>query len=282
MTLENIDGIKVFIIESLRNGDKKTGEDLKDNLRQIWYDQNLISDFDCQYTYVHDSNDLICTIMDIEKQVKKCNKLPILQIECHGSSDGLQLGSMEMITWKELFNYIRPINIASYNLLMLNLSMCNGETVIRYIDPTQRAPFRAVTGPIGEVLPEVLEKAWLCFYENYIKSLTEDYGLHKLAQLSGLIYYTQEYIFDAYYDLANQDPELFEALRKKELYEMYVAEGPLLIDPKVYSLWVAKEQAKIKEKYRSMFCYDDLKSLQQEVYNEKRHRFQCSSRCLVC
>ena len=70
MTLENIDGIKVFIIESLRNGDKKTGEDLKDNLRQIWYDQNLISDFDCQYTYVHDSNDLICTIMDIEKQVK--------------------------------------------------------------------------------------------------------------------------------------------------------------------------------------------------------------------
>lgn len=45
MTLENIDGIKVFIIESLRNGDKKTGEDLKDNLRQIWYDQNLISVF---------------------------------------------------------------------------------------------------------------------------------------------------------------------------------------------------------------------------------------------
>ena len=59
----------------------------------------------------------------------------------------------------------------------------------------------------------------------------------------GLIYYTQEFIFDAYYDLANQNPELFEALRKKELYEMYVAEGPLLIDPKVHSLWVAKKQA---------------------------------------
>ena len=53
MTLEKLDGIKVFIIESLRNGDHKTGEDLKDNLRQIWYDQNLLSDFDCQYNYVH-------------------------------------------------------------------------------------------------------------------------------------------------------------------------------------------------------------------------------------
>lgn len=152
---------------------------------------------------------------------------------------------MEMATWKELFNYIRPINIASYNLLMLNLSMCNGEAVIRYIDPTQRAPFRAVTGPIGEVLPEVLEKARLFFYVNYMKSLTEDYGLYKLAQSSGLIYYTQEFIFGAYYDLANQNPELFEALRKKELYEMYVAEGPLLIDPKVHSLWVAKKTSKI-------------------------------------
>lgn len=268
MILEKLDGIKVFIIESLRKGDQKTGEDLKDNLRQIWYDQNLLSNFDCQYDYVHDSNDLIHTIKDIEKQVATSNKLPILQIECHGSSKGLQLGSMEMVIWKDLFNYIRPINIASYNLLMLNLSMCNGETVIRYIDPTQRAPFRAVTGPIGEVLPEVLEKAWLCFYENYMKSLTEDYGLHKLTQSSGLIYYTQEFIFDAYYDLANQEPELFEALRKKELYEMYLAEGPLLIDPKVHSQWVAREQAKVKEKYRSMFCFDDLKSLQQEAYNK--------------
>lgn len=49
---------------------------------------------------------------------------------------------------------------------------------------------------------------------------------------------------------------------------MYVAEGPLLIDPKVYSIWVAKEHAKIKEKYRSLFCFDDLKSLQQEDYNK--------------
>ena len=268
MTLEKLDGIKVFIIESLRKGDKKTGEDLKDHLRQIWYDQNLLSNFDCQYAYVHGSNDLITTIKDIEKQVTTSNKLPILQIECHGSPDGLQLGSSEIVIWKDLFNYIRPINIASYNLLMLNLSMCNGDTVIRYIDPTQRAPFRAVTGPIGKVLPEVLEKAWLCFYENYMKSLTEDYGFHKLAQSSGLIYYTQEFIFDAYYDLANQDPELFELMRKKELYEMFLAEGPLLIVPKGHSLWVAREQAKVKEKYRPMFCFDDLKSLQQETYNK--------------
>lgn len=268
MVLENLDGIKVYIIESLSNKDKRTGEDLKDNLRQIWYDQGLLSDFECQYNYVHDVAEFMCAIDEIEKQVEANNKLPILQIECHGSSDGLQLESSEMVIWKDLFSYIRPVNIASYNLLLLNLSMCNGETVIRYIDPTQRAPFRAVTGPIGEVKPIALEKVWLNFYENYMNSMKEDYGLNKLSQSSGLIYYTQEFIFDTYYDLANQDPELFDFLRKKELYEMFLAEGPLFIDPKMHSLWVAKEQAKIKEKYRSLFCFDDLKCLNQETHEK--------------
>ena len=85
MTIENLDGIKVFIIESLRNGDKKTGEDLKDNLRQIWCDQNLIYNFDCQYTYAHDSNGLICAIKDIEKQVTTSNMLPILMREIYSA-----------------------------------------------------------------------------------------------------------------------------------------------------------------------------------------------------
>lgn len=258
MVLENIDGLKVYIIESLHNEDKRTGEDLKDILRQIWYDQDLLSNFDYQYNYVHDLKEFTCIIEEIKKQVIANNKLPILQIECHGSSDGLQLESFEMVRWEKLFNYIRPVNIASFNLLMLNLSMCNGDAVIRYIDPTQRAPFRAVIGPIGEVKPDALEKAWLNFYEKYMTFLREESGFNKLAQSSGLIYYSQEFIFDAHYDLANQDPELFEALIKKELYEIYVAEGPLSIDPKAHSLWVANKQAKIKEKYRSLFCYDDL------------------------
>ena len=45
------------------------------------------------------------------------------------------------------------------------------------------------------------------------------------------------------------------------MYEMYKAEGVLEMSPQIYRLWVAKEQAKIKEKYRNIFCFDDLKSL---------------------
>lgn len=268
MVLENLDGVKVYIIESLRAEDLKTGEDLKDNLRQIWFDQNLLTDFDCQYNFVNNRKELIYVLDEIEKQVIENNKFPFIQIECHGSSDGIQLKSMEMVTWKELFDYIRPINVASQNFLFLNLSMCNGEKVIRYIEPTKRAPFRAVTGPVGEVFPEVLEESWLSFYKNFMNSLETKSGFHKLADSSGLIYFTQEFIFDAYYDLANKDPELFEALRKQELYELCKKEGILAIDPKVHSKWVAKQQAKIKAKYRSQFCFEDLQQLHQDAYNK--------------
>ena len=52
MDLEKIDGIKVFIIESLHENDKRTGENLKDNLRQIWYDQGLLSLFPQHYNLI--------------------------------------------------------------------------------------------------------------------------------------------------------------------------------------------------------------------------------------
>lgn len=277
MDLEKLDGLKVYILESLRPEDKRTGEDLRDNLRQIWYNQRLY-DFDCQYYLISNRNEFSMQMADIEKQVLEKNKLPIIQLECHGSSEGICLSSDEKVCWKDLFDRLRPINIASWNFLLLNLSMCNGETVIRYIDPKQRAPFRAVTGSEGEVFPDFLENAWTTFYTKMTDSFLEDYGLHKLAQMSGLVYYSQEFIFDAHFDLANMDPELFIALRSQEMYEMYKIGGPLAMNPEVYRRWIAKQQGKIKEKYKSLFCFEDLKPFYKEVYDRWHQKNDKSSK----
>lgn len=102
MEVTKIDGLRIYILESLRSGDKKTGEDLKDNLRQIWYEQK-ITDFDCQYYKIFNSNDLEIQLVKIEKEILKENKIPIIQFECHGSESGIQLASSELINWKDLF-----------------------------------------------------------------------------------------------------------------------------------------------------------------------------------
>ena len=154
---------------------------------------------------------------------------------------------------------------------MLNLSMCFGDTVIRYIDPQKRAPFRGVTFTQGKAYPDQLEKAWSNFYTG-ITDTSKEYGFINLAHDSDLSYISQDFIFDCYFDLANQDPELFEQLRNKELAEMCKKEGLLYMDSKSYKKWVAHRHAQIKEKFRPIFCFDDLKPLHKSAYEEMREK----------
>ena len=274
MNIKKIEGFKVYILESLCQGDRKTGEDLKDFLRQMSVDKKLsLSDFDYQYISISNKEELLAALATIGTEVDGNNKWPIIQVECHGSEkgEGLVVSSGENVCWKDLFDSLRTINIASSNLLMLNLSMCFGDTVIRYIDPQKRAPFRGVTFTQGKAYPDQLEKAWSNFYTG-ITDTSKEYGFINLAHDSDLLYISQDFIFDCYFDLANQDPELFEQLRNKELAEMCKKEGLLYMDSKSYKKWVAHRHAQIKEKFRPIFCFDDLKPLHKSAYEEMREK----------
>ena len=274
MNIKKIEGFKVYILESLCQGDRKTGEDLKDFLRQMSVDKKLsLSDFDYQYISISNKEELLAALATIGTEVDGNNKWPIIQVECKKTKkgEGLVVSSGENVCWKDLFDSLRTINIASSNLLMLNLSMCFGDTVIRYIDPQKRAPFRGVTFTQGKAYPDQLEKAWSNFYTG-ITDTSKEYGFINLAHDSDLSYISQDFIFDCYFDLANQDPELFEQLRNKELAEMCKKEGLLYMDSKSYKKWVAHRHAQIKEKFRPIFCFDDLKPLHKSAYEEMREK----------
>lgn len=267
-----LDGIKVYIIESLRSGnnsDKRTGEDLKDTLRQMCVDKGISSEFDYQYIPINDKQNFKIAFDAIKEEVENSNKQPIIQLECHGyeNGTGFALSSGENVTWKELFDCLRIINIASSNLLLLNLSMCFGDTVICYIDPTKRAPFRGVTCTKGETYPGYIEKAWEHFYDNLVNSSAE-YGYSKLAQESNLLYVPQDFIFDLHFNLANQDPEIFDNQRNRELANMTKTERHLSIDSKLYKKWGSKKQKEIRDKYKQYFCFDDIKPIHRAIYNE--------------
>lgn len=277
MDFKKFDGIKVYIIESLRSGndsDKRTGEDLKDTLRQMCVDKGIsFAEFDYQYISINDKNDFTSICTEILKDVESNNKQPIIQLECHGyeNGTGFALSSGEKVTWKELFDCLRAINKASSNLLLLNLSMCFGDTVIGYIDPTQRAPFRGIICTKGETYPGYIEKAWEHFYNNLVNSSAE-YGYSKLAQESNLLYVPQDFIFDLHFDLANQDPEIFNNLRNRELANMTKTEKHLSIDSSLYKKWVAQNQKEIKDKYRQYFCFDNLKPHHEDIYKKNSNK----------
>ena len=79
MNIRNLEGFKVYILESLCSGDRKTGEDLKDILRQMSVDKKLsLSDFDYQYISISNKEEFLTALATIETEVNSNNKWPII------------------------------------------------------------------------------------------------------------------------------------------------------------------------------------------------------------
>ena len=76
-----------------------------------------------------------------------------IQVEAHGSVDGIALSSGEIVEWKEFYNLIRPINIALGHLLFIVMAMCDSIAMISNISIEQRAPYRAFICTTREMYP---------------------------------------------------------------------------------------------------------------------------------
>lgn len=96
----------VYIIESLPNGDLKTGCNLYEKLRQEWL---FNDDYNSVYEEVYSKEELKRLLLNISEQVKSKDNhnFYILHFETHGSEKGMWLSSGEMIAWIELFTMIR-------------------------------------------------------------------------------------------------------------------------------------------------------------------------------
>lgn len=56
---------------------------------------------------------------------------PFLHVSCHGSDEGIQLSSGEVISWSELADVLAPINKALSGRLVIMMSCCQGYAGIR-------------------------------------------------------------------------------------------------------------------------------------------------------
>lgn len=270
MELYTIYGYKIHIIESLHSGELRTGENLYDELKQLEH-EGYCEDFTYNFTHVENKNDFTNILREIEQETLNDNYVPIIQIESHGNINGLSFTSNEECSWGELFSYLRPINIACDNMLLVNLSCCNGDAIIRNIEPTERAPFRAVIAHQGVAKPEVLQSTWINFYRERLNpDLRKGRGLCELIwNISpNFIYYNQDIIFEYHYNLANICPDIFDSHIRQELIEISKKEGLLDIDPLLYKERRKKEFDRFYQKYKAIFCFYDIRTKSEEIYKE--------------
>ncbi|SEV91150.1 hypothetical protein SAMN05428988_0371 [Chitinophaga sp. YR573] len=155
----------VFVIESLRPGDKKTGTDLHNDVIR-W--KCIKNGTQSQLFTVETKAKLFSLFQEIRQLVTKGVLIPILHFEMHGSERGMQLTSNEVVTWEELGELCRNINMLIKNQLIVSLATCKGAYFYKCIEISRPAPFWGYIGPKEDSNQYELLEDYTNFYTVYL------------------------------------------------------------------------------------------------------------------
>lgn len=150
----------VHIIESLRPGDCPTGRRLFEVLETLAAKPAVTA----RFWSVQSRAEFLEKLRSIARDSRADGHFPLLHIEAHGSSQGIQVRSGECLSWSEFKGELTTINeISRLNLLVI-LVACEGAHLLSIIQPTDRAPVLALIGPNRIVTEDEIERASLAFY----------------------------------------------------------------------------------------------------------------------
>jgi len=180
---------EIVVIESLPAKDTlRTGEDLY---------QNLLSADALPVRLIQASSalDLSRSIAELTKLARQAQWVPVIHLEIHGAADksGLVVASGEFIPWETFAAWIRGLNIATKNSVLVVLGVCSGLylSTAAAVNPFEPAPFYGVIGPDRTINPFVMYHGFLAFYRELLTSVdiakaVDALRSHSLPEYSGL------------------------------------------------------------------------------------------------
>ena len=150
---------KLYIIESLREGDEKTGKKIADifsSLVKTYY-------FSC-----FSASSLETTFHEIENTVTAGDQV-ILSLEAHGDTNGMQLSDMNVVAWNEVAVFLRSINAKTEMGLTVLASTCFGQYLDYSITIKNRAPFYESYGPNKKMEDDCILRYNTAIIRDFIK-----------------------------------------------------------------------------------------------------------------
>ena len=157
----------VFFVESLSQG--KTGRWIHEHIRPVLLQKQLYSE--ATVRRADDLDGLLQHFSEIASVVKQHRLAPAIQIDAHGSAEGIQLTDGTIVAWRDLANPLRAINRASKNRTFLCSSMCHGGH-LSHIALSQggfnRSPYWGTIGPMATLSAGELQDAFKAFWEHML------------------------------------------------------------------------------------------------------------------
>lgn len=251
----------IIVIQSLRDNDRKTGDELHKDILQ--YKQYVQEDSFVELYNVITAKEFVKTLGKIQKAMSK-GMVFSLHLETHGSEDGIHLSSGECITWKQFYDSIRPINIKMGNLLIVIMAMCKGASLISHIEPEKRAPYLAFIGAFRDLTQDEISRGFIAFYERYTTVLDINDGMEALdAEIDGVNpnsktfwCLTSERIFDSIFN-PDIDIKHFNNMVREQLIN-HISKGETKYTWPIVEYEMRKMLKNKAEKYRNYYCFKDL------------------------
>jgi hypothetical protein len=151
----------VVVLESLKTGERRTAEELYDS---ILMPLHIAGKLNAVYARVADQAELFTALEQLAERCEQDGWFPILQVEAHGSAEGLWLSSGECVPWLDLAEPLRRINEATRLNLFLIMATCVGSNFLGAMVSISPAPVWGLIGPTKDMFPEDIIEAFQRFY----------------------------------------------------------------------------------------------------------------------
>lgn len=209
----DIKKFRVVVIESLPDGEIHTGTRLyEDELIPI---SNRDESFETSFYSVGTIKEFEHAVKDVVRKLSG-DELVALHVEAHGGEEkGIRLSSGEYLGWKEFMDLCRILNVKLGGLLIITLAMCYSLPILGSVEPTKRAPFKAVLLTRRDVTVDEIERGFVTFYSQYRNPLDFFKAIEAMREEvndgynSPYVYMVADTIFDMMTD-PDRDPEGFK------------------------------------------------------------------------
>ena len=208
----------IVIIESLKKDDRLTGKELYDDLilRKIEYEGKAITS---KFYSIDNKNSLIDILKYYQIHSQYLTGGLLIHLEMHGASNktGLSLTNAELISWTEIVDLFRPINISTVNKLFVTMATCFGRYLFQGIDPYKKSPYSGYLSASEEIYPDEIIDNFGVLFEKLIESGNIVNAYLEMQKTSSSFYYKDsERAFEDAFEMTKNDSD-FDELLKKEM-----------------------------------------------------------------
>ncbi len=248
----------IIVIQSLSDTDKKTGEELYNDIikRKIDYIQPVIIKMTHKFYNILSKNNFIELLNEIIIISELMTGGVLIHLEMHGASDksSLVFADNTNIEWEEIVDLFREINIITKNNLYITMATCYGRYLFEGVKLQKKSPYSGYISASKSVYESEILEDFSILFESLIISGNLVLSYLELEKNGSNFYYK---------DSKSTFEENFEAFKNNPIFKKQILDAA--------TKTVMENGGEIADEKMSNLIYN---SALNQAYNEQIKNFE--------